>query len=312
MNPAAGISIREKIKLAPLTSWQVGGEADYLAEPTTEAELEAAIRFGVSNHLPITFLGGGTNVLISDLGVRGLVIALRKFSQIKTSEVGDRFQIEAFAGTSKSEILKAFLKAKLEPAIFLAGIPGDVGGGVVMNAGIGEIMRPREFVEITDRIEVWRWSETAGSDEVKISTHKIEASNLNWSYRHCEGWRPGVIAKVWLSWPKIDGGGQVLERVRAANQTRLTKQPLDMPSCGSVFVNPPGTSAGRVIESLGLKGFAIGGAKVSEKHANFIVNTGGATAQDMRDVIAHVQKTVLEKSGVKLKTEVILMGEWKR
>lgn len=297
------------VPLASLTSWQVGGPADFLAEPRNEAELERAMRYGSENNLPVTYLGGGTNVLVSDKGVRGLVIALRKFSGIKTSEENGRFVIEALAGSSKLELLKVFLKAKLEPAVFLAGIPGDVGGGVVMNAGIGEILNPREFVEITDRIEVWRPLAAQGEAPFKINRQMIEAKALNWSYRHCEGWRPGVIAKVWLSWP-IEPIADVLGRVRTANHNRLTKQPLDMPSCGSVFVNPPGNNSGRLIESSGLKGFAIGGAKVSEKHANFIVNTGGATAKEMLDVIDFVKTRVRERQQIDLKTEVILLGDW--
>lgn len=300
------IGIRSDADLASYNSWHVGGTADFLAEPTNESELEAALRFGHENSLPITLLGGGTNVLISDKGVRGLVIALKRFARVETSEENGRFHVEALAGSSKSELLKVFLKARLEPAIFLAGIPGDVGGGVVMNAGIAESIVPREFVEITDKIEVWRWE---SGTEFKIEKKIIDAKTLNWSYRHCEGWRPGVIAKVWMSWP-MQPQADVLERVKKANQTRLVKQPLDLPSCGSVFVNPPGTSAGRIIESSGLKGFAIGGAKVSEKHANFIVNTGGATAANIRDVIEHVRNRVREASGIELKTEVILFGDW--
>ncbi|MDZ4082167.1 MAG: UDP-N-acetylmuramate dehydrogenase, partial [Bdellovibrionales bacterium] len=117
------------------------------------------------------------------------------------------------------------------------------------------------------------------------------------------------LVRTWFSW-KLEPREDVLSRVRNANQVRVTKQPLDLPSCGSVFVNPPNDRAGRLIESCGLKGFAIGGAKVSEKHANFIVNTGGATATDMSAVIEHVQKKVLMVSGVKLKTEVIWLGDW--
>lgn len=300
--------VREKVRLARYTSWLVGGPADFFVEPQTETELEAAIVFGCSQGLPITLLGGGTNVLISDKGVRGLVIALRKFSHLAAEVRDSRLVVEALAGTSKSELLRAFLKHKLEPAVFLAGLPGDIGGGVVMNAGIGEMIKPREFVEITDAVEIWSW-DSAG----KIQKKKKLAAELQWSYRHCEGWREGrdasLIAKVWISWPD-EPKDDVLARVRAANQVRLTKQPLDMPSCGSVFVNPPGTSAGRVVEAAGLKGFAIGGAKVSEKHANFIVNTGAATAAEISQVIQHVQKTVKTHSSLELKTEVVWLGDW--
>lgn len=300
--------VRENVRLSPYTSWLVGGPADFLVEPQSEEDLSAGIAFGCERGLPITILGGGTNVLISDKGIRGLVIALKKFSGLSAEVRDGRLSIEALSGTSKSELLKTFLKNKLEPAIFLAGLPGDVGGGVVMNAGIGEMLKPREFVEITDAVEVWNWN-----SDGQIQKKKMLAHELTWSYRHCEGWREAagasLIAKVWMSWPH-EPKEDVLSRVRSANQVRLTKQPLDMPSCGSVFVNPPGTSAGRVVEAAGLKGFAVGGAKVSEKHANFIVNTGAATASEIAQVIRHVQKTVREKAGIELKTEVVWLGDW--
>lgn len=297
------------VPLAPLTSWLVGGPAEYFAEPTDQAELEAAIRFALKNRLQLTVLGGGTNVLIDDAGIKGMVIALRKFSGLRTRVEGDRFVVEALAGTSKSELLKCFLKAKLEPALFLAGIPGDLGGGIVMNAGVSEKMLPREFVEIVESIEVLRWPNAPEQNESTglFETIVLKKSDLQWGYRHCEGWRPGIITKATLSWrnqPRAD----VLERVRSANQLRLTKQPLDKPSCGSVFVNPEGNSAGRLIEASGLKGYSIGGAQVSTKHANFIVNTGSARAADIRKLIDHVRATVLAQHGIALRTEVIFLA----
>lgn len=331
-----GLTIERNAQLASLTSWLVGGPADFMAQPKTVEELREAIAWGRLKGLPITFLGGGTNVLISDQGVRGLLIALRKLVGAKIEEVqagegGKRLLIECLAGTSKSELLKNFLKHRLEPALFLAGLPGDVGGGVVMNAGVGEMFRPREFVEITDWVEVLRWNESDevlmeedGSESQVAPTHeqiqtlaqemevvRLRASELHWSYRHCEGWRPGVIVRVGLSWP-LEPKDDILPRVKQANQIRLTKQPLDMPSCGSVFVNPPGHKSGQLVEQAGLKGFTIGGAKVSEKHANFIVNTGSAKATDIHRVIEHVKATVLEKSGVSLRTEVVYLGDWGR
>jgi UDP-N-acetylmuramate dehydrogenase len=203
-----------------------------------------------------------------------------------------------------------------------------------MNAGVGEMMKPREFVEITDWVEVLRWKrsqdekakelhpapmnlngeplishELVKAKLANVEVVRIPASQMQWSYRHCEGWRPGIIARVGLSTafePKED----ILARVKAANQTRLSKQPLDMPSCGSVFVNPPGHKSGQLIEQCGLKGFAIGGAKVSEKHANFIVNFAKAKATDIHNVIEGVRKKVESEKGVKLSTEVVYMGEW--
>lgn len=308
----AAVRIEERIEhdasVASLTSWQTGGLADHLVMPTTEEELRAAVAWAQTRGLPITVLGGGTNVLVSDKGIRGLTLALKRLSGVTSSTVreanGDRLRIECLAGTSKSEILKIFLRHKLEPALFLAGLPGDIGGGVVMNAGVGEKITPREFVEITDWIEVLRWTPAGEFERVRLLKEDLE-----WSYRHCKGWEPGIIVRVGLSWPALESP-DILNRVRQANLLRAQKQPLDMPSCGSVFVNPEGTTAGRVIEAAGLKGYAVGGARVSEKHANFIVNFNRATATDVDGVIRHVQAVVLEKTGIRLRTEVVRLGEW--
>lgn len=259
---SSGLAIEENVILKPFTSWIVGGPADLLVQPTNLEQLEDALKWANSRSLPITILGGGTNVLVSDKGIRGLTIALKKFSRTETKEIVDakgvkRLSIECLSGSGKSDLLKAFLKAKLEPALFLAGLPGDVGGGVVMNAGVGEMIAPREFVEITDWIEVLR------PDGETIE--RIEASKLKWTYRHCEGWRPGIVVRVGISWP-LEPKDDVLARVKQANLVRMSKQPLDMPSCGSVFVNPPGHKSGQLVESSGLKGFAVGGAKVSGRY----------------------------------------------
>lgn len=297
--------IQNNIPLASLTSWLVGGPAEYYAQPKTIDQLCDAMKFADSRKLPITILGGGTNVLINDKGIKGLTIALKSFSEIKVevrpanSLSKERVTIECLAGTSKSELLRAFLKYKLSPALFLAGLPGDVGGGVAMNAGVGEMITPREFVEIVDWIEVMR---PQTCDFVKFTKDQ-----LKWSYRHCEGWKPGVITKVGLSWINAPEN-EVMGKVRDANRIRLSKQPLDLPSCGSVFINPPGLKSGQLIETCGLKGFAVGGAKVSEKHANFIVNFNKAKASDIDAVIKHVQQVVRMKSGVELKTEVVYLG----
>lgn len=297
--------IQQNIPLASLTSWVVGGPAEYYAQPKTIDELKEVYAWGESQKLPITVLGGGTNVLINDSGVKGLVIALKSLTgsqvmnTIQKAGSKDRVVIECLAGTSKSELLKIFLKHKLVPALFLAGLPGDVGGGIAMNAGVGEMITPREFVEITDWIEVMR--------PQTYELVRLTKEELQWSYRHCDGWKPGIITRVGLSWTN-EPDDEVLTKVRNANKVRLSKQPLDMPSCGSVFVNPPGHKSGQLIEQCGLKGFTVGGAKVSEKHANFIVNFSNAKASDIDSVIRHVQSTVKLQTGVDLKTEVVYLG----
>jgi UDP-N-acetylmuramate dehydrogenase len=286
--------------LAKYTSWLIGGVADEYVEPTSLEELKTAVEYSHSMKLAITILGGGSNVLISDKGIRGLVINLRKFSGTQVHE-SDRLNIEALAGTGKSELLKIFLKYKLAPALFLAGLPGDVGGGVVMNAGVAEGFSPREFVEIIDWVEVLRLND--------LSVHRLQKSELHWKYRHCEGWQPGIIVKAGISWPN-QPDETILAKVRDANKTRLSKQPLDMPSCGSVFKNPDGHKAAQLIDSSGLKGKTIGAAQVSLKHANFIVNLGGATAVDTWSLIQTVKAEVARVKGVELVTEVVRLGDW--
>ncbi|HEX4923397.1 MAG TPA: UDP-N-acetylmuramate dehydrogenase [Bdellovibrionales bacterium] len=292
--------VRPNYSLASFTSWNVGGPADNFCTPVALEELVEAYHWAHTHNLPVTVLGGGTNVLISDEGIEGFVIGLSKFGGTQVRENDGRLHISAFAGTPKSEILKIFLKYKLAPALFLAGLPGDVGGGVVMNAGVAEDFRPREFNEIVDWIEVIRPNE-------KI--RRIQKDELKWAYRHSEGWQPGIIVRVHMSWP-LESQEDILEKVKAANKLRLQKQPLELPSCGSVFRNPPGHKAGQLIEACGLKGYKIGGAQVSPKHANFIVNVGEAKARDIHRVIEHVKATVKKEKGVDLQTEVVYLGRW--
>jgi UDP-N-acetylmuramate dehydrogenase len=300
MTDALSLVVHPNYDLASFTSWNVGGPAEHFCTPVALEELVEAYHWAHTHKLPVTVLGGGTNVLVSDEGVDGFVIGLSKFGGTQVRELDGRLHISAFAGTAKSEILKIFLKYKLAPALFLAGLPGDVGGGVVMNAGVAEDFKPREFMELVDWIEIIRPSE-------KIK--RIDKKDLKVAYRHCEGWQPGIIVRVHMSWPLEPQEG-ILEKVKEANKTRLQKQPLDLPSCGSVFRNPEGGKAGALIEQCGLKGFKIGGAQVSTKHANFIVNTGDASARDIHKVIEHVKHTVKAEKGVSLQTEVVYLGKW--
>lgn len=294
------LNVLNNVVLDQYTSWMVGGMAEHFCMPKTLEDLKEAIRFAKENKLPVTILGGGSNVLISDEGVSGLVICLRQMSQISHKIENGRIYIEALSGTGKSELLKIFLKNKLAPALFLAGLPGDIGGGVVMNAGVAEKFAPREFMDFVDAIEVM---------DGQGSTHWIEKKDLEIAYRHTNGWQPHIIVSVKISWPmEIDES--ILQKVKDANKFRLSKQPLDMPSCGSVFKNPENHKAAQLIEQCGLKGFRVGDAQVSLKHSNFIVNLDQAKAKDIWSVIQHVQKTVLEKTGVSMTTEVVRLGKW--
>jgi len=294
------LAILQNVNLAQYTSWLVGGEAQYFALPKKLDDLKDALQFAKKMQLPVTVLGGGSNVLISDQGIRGLTICLRRLSQIQTEITADELIIECLSGTAKSELLKIFLKQKLAPALFLAGLPGDVGGGVVMNAGVAENFAPREFMELVSWIEVM---------DHDLNIHRLQKSDLKISYRHTDGWQPHIITKAQIRWP-LHTDETILTKVKEANRLRLSKQPLDMPSCGSVFKNPHAHKAAQLIDQSGLKGFQIGDAQVSLKHANFIVNLGQARASDIWSVIQHVKKTVTEKTGVDLSTEVVRLGEW--
>jgi UDP-N-acetylmuramate dehydrogenase len=208
------------------------------------------------------------------------------------------FEIVALAGTAKAEAARAFMQKKLMPAIFLTGIPGDLGGGVVMNAGVGEMIVPREFCETVKWIDVLR---------ANLDVERVLGSQIKWEYRHSSGWQPGVIVRVCLEW-KEESDPNVLNLVRQATQKRVQSQPLELPSGGSTFRNPPGLKAAKIIDECGLKGFRVGGASVSMKHANFIVNDQNATAEDIRNVILNVKQEVKNKTGIDLHEEVILFG----
>lgn len=294
------LNILNNVNLAQYTSWLIGGPADFFCLPLDLAQLQEALVFAREKKLPLTVVGGGSNILISDKGIRGLTVCLRRFNEISYEIRDQKIFIESLAGAAKSELLRIFLKNKLAPALFLAGLPGDVGGGVVMNAGVAESYEPREFMEMVDSIDVM-----TDSGEVKT----IQKSELKISYRHTDGWQPHILIRARISWPYIQDEG-VLAKVREANRLRLSKQPLDLPSCGSVFKNPEGHKAAQLIDQCGLKGYSIGDSEVSAKHANFIVNLNKATATDTWNLILHVQKTVKEKMNVALVTEVRRLGEW--
>lgn len=300
------IQVDTQVELAPLTWWKVGGPADFFCQPKSQSELEEALLWAKHNQKPVTVLGGGSNVLVSDRGIRGLVLSMRDLKAIEIKETPERLTVVCESGCLKAEVLKPFLKAKLAPALFLCGLPGDMGGGVVMNAGVSEKIVPREFFEIVD------WFEVLDLDvNGKCQRRVFQKDQVQWHYRHSDGWQPGVITKLQVSWPN-QSDENIPTLVKQATRNRIMKQPLNLPSCGSVFKNPPGNSSGALIEQSGLKGYRLGDAQVSEKHANFIVNLGKARASDILTVIRHVQAEVKKKFAIELVPEVKLLGDWDR
>jgi len=291
------VTVSKNVNLASKTSWLIGGDAEFYSEPESLEELKILLMKAEQMGIPFQVLGGGTNVLISDLGIKGLVISLKKLTGIEVLKNDEFLNFWCFAGTPKSEVLRLFLKQKLQPAKMLAGLPGQVGGGVVMNAGVSENLTPREFSEIVEAVEVLR---PDGHLE------EISSKELKWAYRHCEGWHPGVITRVKILWPRTPDEN-VIPEVKALNLLRLKKQPLEWPSCGSVFRNPPLESAGNLIERAGLKGRSCGGAQISEKHANFIINRGQAKSSDIESLMQLCIREVKRQFSVDLKSEVVFL-----
>ena len=304
MEKANNSQVREPYCSYPLSewnSWKVGGKADFFCQPENKEEIFYYLQWAEKKNMPVTFLGGGTNVLISDKGVEGLVIGLQKLKSFKQWEEEGCLYINALAGVSKSQIMQIFLKQKLAPALFLCGLPGDVGGGVVMNAGVGkDNISPKEFKDIVDWVKVIR------KEEVVC----IQNKEIKWEYRSSKGWEPGLIYEVGMSWP-MEPIPDIQEHLKSVALKRVQSQPLQSASCGSVFKNPlTGEKSGALIEQSGLKGYQIGQSCISKKHANFIVNKGGAKAMDIHQLIQYIRKTVNEKYNILLEPEVRYLGRW--
>lgn len=273
------------------TTFRVGGPADVLAFPTTEAELAAALSLAHEWTIPALVIGNGSNLLVRDGGIRGLVLSTLRLCDITVENT----RLFAQAGAALSSIAQAAMKAGLSGLEFAGGIPGTLGGAVAMNAGAygGEIAMCLHAGTVLRNGETVRYS----------------LRDFAFSYRTSAVQTNGGIvlrAEFDLS---PDDPAAVGERMREMNAKRRDKQPLEKPSAGSTFKRPEGHFAGTLIEQAGLKGRAAGGAQVSEKHAGFIVNAGGATAKDILDLIELVQDTVEKQAGVRLEPEVRVVGE---
>lgn len=280
--------------LANYTSWRTGGSADYLFIPADLDDLSTFLR-ELKKDIPITWLGLGSNTLVRDGGVEGVVIvtqgALNKLAPINT------FEVRAEAGVASAQLARYTARTGCAGLEFLAGIPGTVGGALAMNAGCfgGETWRFVRAVETINR-----------NGEIKIRP----LSDFQVSYRHVV--RPDDEWFVAGHFALQAGEKEkLLNDIRALLEKRNFSQPTGTANCGSVFRNPPGNFAGRLIEECGLKGKSLGGACVSEKHANFIINAQGATSADIENLITDVGAIVIEKTGVRLIPEVCIIGRHK-
>lgn len=277
--------------LAPLTTWRVGGAAARFAEPSTADEVLSLIRRAEEEALPWSIVGKGSNLLVADAGYPGLIIRLvENHSTIRVEE--DR--IVAQAGATNSALVKAGMEMALGGIEYLSSIPGSVGGAVFMNAGA-------HGVETSEVLIAALILERSGE------AHWRTPEELQMRYRHsCLQETGGIVLEAAFR-VKPRAASEIRAEVLEFAAWRRKRQPQD-PSAGSVFRNPDGDSAGRLIEATGLKGFAIGGAMVSPIHANFIVNTGKASAQDVNAVISAVRRRVFEAHGHLLRPEVRGLG----
>jgi D-alanine-D-alanine ligase len=278
--------------LANYTSWRVGGVADKFYQPVNKADL---IRFvqNLPENEPLFWMGLGSNLLIRDGGIRGTVINTK--NRLKICERLDDETIYVEAGVPCALVAKFCAEQGLVGAEFLAGIPGTMGGALKMNAGAfgGETWEIAQSVEMLNRRgEVF----TKSADEFEVSYRHVNLKNDEW-----------FLATTL----KLKKGDTIesQQNIKALLAKRANSQPTNQPSCGSVFKNPEDDHAARLIEAAGLKGYRIGGAQVSEKHANFIINAGGATAADIEQMIAYVQAQVAQKHGILLQTEACIVGE---
>ena len=289
------------------TSFQIGGSADVFFTPQTEEELKAGIVFFRQNGIPVSIIGGGKNLLISDAGIKGAVIALRKFCKIKIkNEMGTEVLIEAGAGTETDRLADWATENSLSGFDDFGGLPGTVGGAVFMNAKCYE-------KSISDILVSARTAVTTATG-VKIEDYIFRAED--WDYKkspfqkYAEGIKLCENRKIVLSATFCMRHGhksEIKEKTELRRKDRIQKGHFKAPSAGSTFKNSRliGIPSGKVIEDAGLKGFSIGGAQVAPWHGNFVINKGGATSDDVKKVIEYIQKTVQAKTGFLLEPEII-------
>ena len=283
--------LRENEPMSRHTSWRVGGSADLFFVPASVEDLSQFL-CELDIDTPIFWHGVGSNLLVRDGGIRGVVISASKI--LKNLDRVEHYKVKAGSGVPCTQLARQCVRWALGPSEFFAGIPGTVGGALAMNAGA-------HGGETWERVDSVRTIDRAGDihhrapNEYSIAYRSVTGPSDEWFIEAIFRFDPEVIASK--------------ETLDAMLDRRKTTQPLGLPSCGSVFRNPPGDHAARLIQEADLKGHRIGGAEVSTKHANFIINADNATATDVEELIEHVRHAVIERHGVELVHEVRIVGE---
>lgn len=294
--PPSSCQIKSHVSLADFTSYRVGGPAEWYIAPSSLSDLQQSVAWARSKGLAITVLGAGSNLLVSDRGLPGLVVCTRNLRYTKFDQ--ETSQVISGAGVPIARLARQVAQQGWQGLEWAVGIPGTVGGAVVMNAGahkscIADILLSTQVLSQTG------------------TTEKLRPSNLGYGYRTSvlQGGQ-SIVTEARFQLQAVGDPVQVMGTTNAHLKQRHATQPYHLPSCGSVFRNSEPYKAGWLIEQTGLKGYKIGGAQISELHANFILNCGGATASDIFQLIGYVQDRVEERWSVRLEPEVKIIGEF--
>jgi len=293
----AGVRLRLDEPLARYTSMKIGGPADFFIEADSGAALAQVLVALRRHQVPRWLLGNGSNVLISDRGVRGAVIHLAgEFKKIEWREGGDEIEVAVGAAYAVTQLVRQAARKGYAGLEFAEGIPGSVGGALVMNAGA----YGSEFEKVVERVEA-----------VDPDGHALVLTKgqMTFSYRDSHLPAGTVVTRVGLRLRREEAA-RVNAKLRELVGKRKSSQPSGFPNSGSMFRNPPGDFAGRLIEAAGLKGHRVGQAQIAERHANFIVNLGGAKAADVRQLMEAAQSEVRRRFNIELVPEVKFVGEW--
>lgn len=278
--------------LSEHTTFKIGGPAEILVTPKSEEGICKTVQLCKQTETPWHIIGLGSNILVSDAGITGVVIKIAEgFDAIRI----DGSNVIAQAGASNAQVASAAQAAGLAGYEFASGIPGTIGGAAVMNAGA----YGGEFAQVCESVLCLRPNGI---------TETIPAPQVGWSYRHSLMMDDGSVVLAATLQLSPDDPQAIQKRMDDLRRRREEKQPLAMPSAGSTFKRPEGHFAGKLIEDAGLRGYRCGDAQISEKHCGFVVNAGHATAQDVCDLISHVQETVYEKDGVRIEPEIRMWG----
>ena len=283
----------EDYPMKEVTSFQIGGPVDYFVEPRSEEELKDVIVSVERDEMPWMIMGKGTNMVVSDKGIRGAVIRLENyFSDVRVE--GTR--VIAQSGASMKKVAEAACEASLTGLEFAHGIPGAVGGAMTMNAGA----YGGEMKDVVESVKVMYHDGT---------TEVIPGDQMDFRYRNSRVYDEKLVVLEATFLLQRGEQAEIQNQMDELWNRRVSKQPLEYPSAGSTFKRPVGYFAGQLIDQAGLRGLKHGGAQVSEKHCGFVINCGGATCKDVVELIRSVQEAVYEKHGVELETEVKVLGE---